>query len=109
MPGVIAANVPPRVAAPIVDKPTTVMVTFVPAIPEANDVVTVGAPSMVKVAIALSVGVFKVRFTMYTPAAAFGTENVVVPAKGGNEEAGNDPVAVTVGVTAEDWIKVVPW
>lgn len=64
MPGVRVANVPPSVAEFIVDKPTTVMVTFVPAIPDATEVVSVGAPSMVKVATALSVGVPKVRLTV---------------------------------------------
>lgn len=62
--GVIVANVPPRVAVLIVDKPTTVKVTFVPAVPEVGVVVRVGAPSMVKSRVALSVGVFKVRFTV---------------------------------------------
>lgn len=62
--GVIVANVPPRVAVLIVDKPTTVKVTFVPAAPEVGVVVRVGAPSIVNVATALSVGVFRVRFTV---------------------------------------------
>lgn len=54
----------PSVAVETVCMPTTVMVTFVPTIAEATEVVTVGAPSMVKVAIALSVGNVRVRFTV---------------------------------------------
>jgi hypothetical protein len=64
VPGVRVANVPPRVAVLNVDKPTTVIVTFVPAFPDAKVVVKVGAPSMVKVATALSEGVPKVRLTV---------------------------------------------
>lgn len=86
--GVIVANDPPKVAVLIADKPTTVRVTFVPAIPDIGVVVRVGAPSIVNVAIALSVGVPKVRLTVYTPAGAFGTVNFVVPT---NRNDGNAP------------------
>ena len=44
--------------------PTTVTVTFVPTVAEVTEVVTVGAPSMVKLAIALSVGNVRVRLTL---------------------------------------------
>jgi hypothetical protein len=54
----------PRVAAETVCIPTTVTVTFVPTIAEATEVVTVGAPSTVKLAIAFSVGAVRVKLTL---------------------------------------------
>jgi len=51
----------PRVAVATLVKPTTVMVTFAPTIPEDAEVVIVGVPSMVKDADAVSVGLDKVR------------------------------------------------
>lgn len=69
----------PRVAVFTPVMPTTITVTFVPTIADATEVVTVGAPSMVKVATALSVGNETVRFTVYTPATREGTLNPIVP------------------------------
>jgi len=54
----------PRVATETVCIPTTVAVTFAPTFAEVTEVVTVGATSMVKVAIALSVGNVRVRLTL---------------------------------------------
>lgn len=59
------AKVPPRVAVVIPVRPTTVRVTFVPTAADATLGVTVGEPSMVKVAlVALSVGTVRVRVTV---------------------------------------------
>jgi len=57
-------KVPPRVAVAMLVKPVTVTVTFVPAMADETEVVMVGVPSIVKVAVALSVGLVSVRFTV---------------------------------------------
>lgn len=68
--------VPPRVAVTMFVVPVTVRVTFVPATAEGTDAVMLAAPSIVKVAFAVSVGVVIVSFTVYVPAATVGTVNV---------------------------------
>jgi len=62
---VIVDNAPPIVTVFNVDNPTTVNVTFVPAAPDIKLVATVGAPSIVRLATALSIGkLVVVRFTV---------------------------------------------
>jgi len=105
---------PPMVAVIIgVSKPVTVTVTFVPTAPEAGDTLTVGAPIMVRVAVALSVGALpeavSVRFTVYDPAATFGTANDIVPTP--VMLVGNAPALVTVALEIVVVVPtcVIPW